>query len=101
MEIKNYINEFSPLRASLEKMELQQRKAAQAKTNNSGSSDKVSLSSEGRLRTEAFQAAMSAPEVREAKVEAIRKKIADGTYTVDTKKIAERLLTEEAELFKI
>ncbi len=62
-------------------------------------SDKVSVSPEALLRTEAYKTAMTAADVRQERVNAIKARIADGTYTIDTKKIAMALLTEDAVTF--
>lgn len=101
MEIKNYLKELDPYRVKLEKAELHNRRGSKSAGSDSSSNDRVSLSNEGRLRTEAWQTAMSAPEVREAKIEAVRGQIADGSYVINTKNIAKRLLAEEPEIFAI
>ena len=101
MEIKNYLKELDPYRVKLEKAELQKRRGAQSVESDSSSNDRVSLSSEGRLRTEAWQSAMNAPDMREAKISAVRNQIADGSYVINTKNIAQRLLAEEPEIFAI
>ncbi|MEZ6854799.1 flagellar biosynthesis anti-sigma factor FlgM [Halodesulfovibrio aestuarii] len=61
--------------------------------------DRVSLSDEGRLRTEAYKEAMNAPEVREDKVAEIKAQIVSGEYKIDSEKIAEGLLRDELDLF--
>ena len=101
MEIKSYLNDIDPYRAKVQQTESKKRELAQAAKQGAGSTDKVSLSNEGRLRTEAFYAASNAPEIREAKVEAIREKMANGSYQIDSKKIAARLIAEEPELFAL
>lgn len=101
MEIKNYLKELDPYRVKLEKAELQKRRGAQSVESDSSSNDRVSLSSEGRLRTEAWQSAMNAPDMRESKIASVRNQIADGSYVINTKNIAQRLLAEEPEIFAI
>lgn len=101
MEIKNYLKELDPYRVKLEKAELHKRRGAQSAESESSSNDRVSLSNEGRLRTEAWQTAMSAPDMREAKIQSVRNQIADGSYVINTKNIAQRLLSEEPEIFSI
>ena len=61
--------------------------------------DRVSLSDEGRLRTEAYKEAMNAPDVRSDKVAAIKAQIEAGEYEIDSTKIAEGILKEELNLF--
>ena len=60
--------------------------------------DTVTFSDAALLRTEAHKAASAAPDVRRDKVEAIKAQIANGSYVVDSRKIAERILVEDAEL---
>lgn len=60
--------------------------------------DRISLSPEAMLRTTAHSAATQAPEVRQEKVDAIKEQIATGTYTVDSKKIASRMLADDSAL---
>lgn len=57
--------------------------------------DRVSVSPQARLFTEAYTAASNAPEVRQDKVNALKERIANGTYQVDSRKIAEKLLQNE------
>ncbi len=66
--------------------------------NNTG--DTISVSSEGLLRTEAFHTAMSTSDIRQEKVNAIKDRIASGTYVIDTKRLAFNLLKDETILFK-
>ena len=58
--------------------------------------DRVSLSDEARLHTLARSEAAAAPEVRREKVDALKQSVADGTYTVDPRKVAEKLVASEA-----
>ena len=62
--------------------------------------DRVSLSPEGRLRTEAFTSAMNAPDVRAAKVAELKARVESGQYTPDSNAIAQKLLAEEPGLFQ-
>lgn len=61
-------------------------------------SDKVTLSAEGTLHTEAYRTAMNAPEVRQDKVDAIKAQIENGTYAIDSTKIAAGLINQESSL---
>ena len=47
------------------------------------------------LRTEAYRAAMNAPDVRQDKIDALRGRIADGTYRIDSRRIAAGMLGME------
>ncbi len=106
MEIKNALVQLDPYRAKLKADENAQttragRTAAPkdaAKPSSQG--DRISLSPEAKLRTEAYSAAMSAPEVRQAWVDAIKARVDSGEYQPDSKKIAAKLLQEEPGLFR-
>ncbi len=63
------------------------------------SGDTINVSPEGILRTEAYRSAMSASDIRQEKIDAIKNKISSGTYTIDTKKLAFNLLKDETILF--
>jgi negative regulator of flagellin synthesis FlgM len=63
------------------------------------SGDKVSLSPEAKLAGVALGTAQAAPDVRRDRVEAIKARIADGTYAVDSKKIAEKLVGEDLDIY--
>lgn len=74
-----------------------ERKSADTGTSRS-SGDHSTLSDEAKLRAEAFSSAMAAPETRTEKVAAIKARLDSGEYTIDTKQIALKLLSEDAEL---
>ncbi|MHC1787943.1 flagellar biosynthesis anti-sigma factor FlgM [Solidesulfovibrio sp.] len=65
----------------------------------SGSADRVTLSDDARLVSVATRSAQEAPESRADKVAALKAQVDAGTYQPDSKKIAEKLLTMESELF--
>jgi negative regulator of flagellin synthesis FlgM len=65
----------------------------------SGSSDRVTLSDGARLVSVATRSAQEAPETRADKVATLKAQVEAGTYQPDSKKIAEKLLTMESELF--
>ena len=58
--------------------------------------DRVSLSEEARLHIAARSEAAAAPEVRREKVDALKQSVADGTYAVDSHKVAQKLLASES-----
>lgn len=60
--------------------------------------DRVSLSDEARLHTVARAEAAAAPDVRREKVDALKQSVADGTYTVDSRKVAQNLVASEVML---
>lgn len=100
MEIKNSLTQFDTYRAQLDKTEKDAAARSAKETKNApAKGDRVSLSPEAKLRTEAYSAAMSAPEVRQAKVDAIKSRVDSGEYQMDSRKVAEKLLQEEPGLF--
>lgn len=62
-------------------------------------SDKVSVSDEGVLRTEAYRTAMNSGDVRQDKINSIKDRIANGSYEISATRIAANLLQQEAEMF--
>lgn len=56
--------------------------------------DKVELSADAELISAAQQVIAGTPEIREDKVEALRKQIADGSYSVPAQEVADKMLTE-------
>lgn len=57
--------------------------------------DNVSLSQEAHALGRVEQAMKKAPEVDEAKVAAIKQAIAEGSYQVNSERIAERMLAQD------
>ena len=58
------------------------------------SEDRVELSARAKEMQEAKRIIGTIPDIREEKVAQIRKQIEEGTYQIDSKKIAEKMLTE-------
>lgn len=63
--------------------------------------DTVNVSLDGQLLNVARNVAHSANDVRLAKIEQIRQQMDAGTYIVDSRRIAEGILREDANLFGI
>ncbi|QGG47480.1 flagellar biosynthesis anti-sigma factor FlgM [Heliorestis convoluta] len=59
--------------------------------------DKVSLSEDARLLQAASKVIRETPELREEMVEKLRQSINDGTYSVSSDKIAEKMLGRNVE----
>ncbi|WP_260259089.1 flagellar biosynthesis anti-sigma factor FlgM [Vibrio intestinalis] len=84
------------------------RTAARSESSSAGSSssaktshaqqDAVSLSSEGRAVGEMHSQMASQPAFDQAKVDAIKEAIANGSYTVDPEKLADNMMRLEKEL---
>lgn len=105
MEIKNNLNPLDPytqarLTGATHANQAASRAAANAPAPARESGDRVSLSPEAKLRTEAFSTAMSAPEVRAEKVAALKARVESGEYQVDSAAVAAKLLQEEPGLFQ-
>ncbi|MBQ3058820.1 MAG: flagellar biosynthesis anti-sigma factor FlgM [Desulfovibrio sp.] len=63
--------------------------------------DRISVSHDARLLTEAHRTAQNTPDVRASKVDALRLQVADGTYRPDSQRIAAALVREEPGLFRL
>ncbi len=101
MEIKNVITGLGTYdQSKVDKTETEGTKTRRGKATESVSSggDKINFSDEAVLRTEAYKAAMAAPDVRQDRVEELKAQVAAGTYQIDNHKIAEKLVKEELEL---
>lgn len=77
--------------------------AVRPKTADDGASggDTISVSRDALLLTEARRTAQNTPDVRADRVEELRAQVANGTYTVDARVLAENLVREEPSLFRI
>ena len=58
--------------------------------------DRVSVSQDGLLRTEALRVAIASPDMRQEKIDALRQRLASGEYHVDSRSVAEKMLRSEA-----
>ncbi|MEE2987262.1 MAG: flagellar biosynthesis anti-sigma factor FlgM [Nitrospinota bacterium] len=56
--------------------------------------ENIALSSKAKDIQKAFEAAKSSPDIRVDKVERIKNSIADGTFHVDSKDLAEKILKD-------
>lgn len=96
MEIKNNMNRLDPCLNRLQ-AEKGEGRAAAEKAGAAASADTVQIQSPG-LKATVEAAAMSAPDARENRVAAIKASLADGTYQIDNRAIAEKLLQEAGDL---
>lgn len=67
----------------------------------SGTADKINVSQEALLITEALRGAQNAPDIRQEKIDAIRAQLEAGTYNIDNRQLAMNLIREEAQLFTL
>ncbi len=100
MEINNRVNNGLGTyeNAKLEKTERDRAKSKESSSETSSSRDTVNISDEALLRTDALQTATSTSDIRREKVEAIKAQIANGEYTIDTRKIATNLVRDDMAL---
>jgi len=63
------------------------------------STDRVTLSDNAKLVSQATKDAQDAPDVRADKVASLKAQVEAGTYQPDSTKIAEKMLTMESDLF--
>lgn len=99
MEIKNsLLKHLDPYKTQLDpKAEAASARAGNgAQAQSAPQGDRVSLSSTALLHTTAHAAASAAPDVRQEKVDVLKERVSTGAYTVDAKKVAEKLLQNEA-----
>jgi negative regulator of flagellin synthesis FlgM len=75
-----------------EKVSKTQGQQVQGKTG--GETDVIQLSPQSRLMAKAGEVVYQAPEVRADKVAAVQDSVAQGTYQVDSRKVASKLITE-------
>ena len=102
VELTKYLQQSESYQKSLEKTEHAPAHAGKGAKGNQApgpQGDKVSFSSDARLHTQAFSVAMAAPDVRQDRVDALKAQVEGGSYVVDSKQIAQKLLQEEKELF--
>ena len=57
-------------------------------------SDKVNISGKGREVADIIASVNQLPDIREAKVQEIKKSVDSGTYNIDARKIADRMLKD-------
>lgn len=68
--------------------------SASSSSNAGGSSEQIVLSSKAKDIQRAQEAVRAAPDIRVDKVNRIKQQISDGTYQVNTRDVAEKLLKE-------
>ena len=72
----------------------QQEKNIPTAPEQSNEKDRLELSSQAKQINGLVEESMAKPDIREEKVAAIENAISDGTYEIDSKKIAEKLIDE-------
>lgn len=62
--------------------------------------DKVSVSADALLRTETYRAASTAPDIRQEKIDTLKERLANGSYHIDNRRIASKLVESELALLR-
>lgn len=104
MEINN--SSFNKLASSYQKKQVQssdaqaipQGQAQNSQATTLAKGDTVNVSSQAKLMTESYTTATADSGVRTDKVAALKEQISSGSYTVDSKEVAKKLLSSESEL---
>lgn len=105
MEIKN-ISSLETYRSRMEGADaaFRSRESGAARAGSAPASvshgDRVSVSRDAMLRTEAFGVAMSTSDIRREKVDSIKEELASGKYKIDNRRIANKLVQSEIGLFR-
>lgn len=99
MEIKNNMNRLEQHLNRMQVEKSQERLVAEKASAAPATGDTVQMKSPG-LKAAIEQAAQGSPDIREDRVAAIKASIADGTYKIDNKAIAGKLLNMEQELYQ-
>ena len=98
------INSTNPLGGyatnRLDQLESQRHEDLQkAKATQKNGTDRVSISEEGRVKALALQTAQEDSGVRPDKIAALKAQISAGTYAVNTKDIASKMIHQELDLW--
>ncbi len=75
-----------------------ERQVRKDKSDKSSRSDSVRISREGRLFARALREAQESPDVRRARVNEIKEQVESGTYVIDTRKTAAKIVEEDLDL---
>lgn len=94
------INPYQTDRTQETRLSRFQQGGQSQETDNSTQGDRVSVSQNAILLTEARRTAQATPDVRQEKVDALKEQVASGTYSINTTQLASNLLKEEGGLFK-
>ena len=99
MEINNLLGKLGPYdQTKIDKATEDSARARKEQAAAKAAGDRISLSDEAKLRTEALGAAQAAPDVRRERVAAIKAQVESGEYQINTRKIAQKMVEEDLEL---
>lgn len=105
MDIKNILGGANPYTQTKveqgEETGAAAKLAAKAKAKSASSTgDRVSVSEDAKLMAEAAKRAQEAPDVRVDRVEALRAQVQSGTYTPDSRQIAQKMVDGQVEFMR-
>ncbi|KAF0234700.1 MAG: negative regulator of flagellin synthesis [Desulfovibrionaceae bacterium] len=105
MDIKNILGGSNPyVQSKVDKGEgTEAASAAKAKAkakSQSASGDRVSVSSDAKLVAEAAKAAQASPDIRVDRVEALRAQVESGSYNLNPRRIAEKLVASDLDFLR-
>lgn len=95
------INPYQTDRTQEARLARFQQQSQSQETDSSTQGDRVSVSQNAVLLTEARRTAQATPDVRQEKVDALKEQVASGTYKIDSTQLASNLLAEEGGLFRL
>lgn len=98
MQIKNLTDMFRPMESS-ESHSQKIKGSAASRDTSTAKGDRVSLSQTAQLYKATRQAAQDSPEIRAEKVGQIKSQVASGTYEMNSRKTAEKMLEQESALW--
>ncbi len=94
MEIRNILSKEMDGYAKLERLQTSRQEEA-ARKPAAAARDRATVSSEARIRGEAFSSALSAATVRYDRVNELRSQLEKGEYSIDPRAIAEKMLGDD------
>ena len=101
MEIKNSLDKLEPyiVRLDQDKSAHEAGRQPSGAERPAGAGDTVDIKSPG-LKSAVMEAAQAAPEIRRERVDAVKARIEDGSYEVDSRALAAKMLQAGRELFQ-
>lgn len=101
----NSINNLGTYRAQMDAANSVRNKdggtqKAASPTQAQATGDRISVSADAMLRTEAYKVASNTPDIRQEKINSLKERIATGSYQIDNKRIASKLVMSEVALFR-
>lgn len=97
--IGNGLGAYEQLRIKQQKeLEKTEGHSGASRADSTSKSDNINVSEDAKLLSTALDTAKNAPETRAEKVARLKGMVADGTYDVDGRTVAEKMVQEEIDL---